>query len=175
MKDLTNIKLLILDCDGVLTDGKIFYDDNKRETKAFDAKDGLGIKMLDFTKIMIAVITGRNSTILARRCRDLKIKYLFQGIKNKRKKVSELLEDLNLEWGNVAYMGDDWNDFSAMQKAYFKAVPKDVMPDLKEKADFISSRKGGYGAVRDLIEYILKKRNEYDKTVSKLVSYLDSL
>ncbi|HCX72465.1 MAG TPA: 3-deoxy-D-manno-octulosonate 8-phosphate phosphatase, partial [Candidatus Cloacimonas sp.] len=111
-----NIKLLILDNDGVLTDGKIYYDDNRLETKAFSAKDGLGIKLLGFTDIKVAIITGRRSQILQQRCDDLGIKILFQKINNKLKVAEEILKNLDLDWQNVAYMGDDWNDFPVMER-----------------------------------------------------------
>ena len=114
--DFSKIKLIILDNDGVLTDGKIIYDNNKLESKNFNAKDGLGIKLLQFSDIKLAIITGRNSNVVEQRCDDLQIKLLFQGVRNKLKKTIELLKELNLDWENVAYMGDDWNDFPVMEK-----------------------------------------------------------
>jgi len=174
MTDFKKIKLLILDCDGVLTDGKIIYDDNKIEIRNFSAKDGLGIKLLPFAGIDIAVISGKKSATLDKRTADLGIEIVFQGIKNKLKIASEIIEKLDLNWDNVAYMGDDWNDFPVMKKVALSAVPTDVMPDFKKKADFVASRKGGDGAVREFIELILKKQGIYEKVLSDFISYLEN-
>ena len=156
MKDTKNIKLLILDCDGVMTDGKITYDNNLVETKSFSAKDGLGIKMLQFAKIEVAIITGRESKIVGQRASDLKIKYIYQNIKNKLKFAETLLAELNLKWENVAYMGDDWNDYPVIEKVGLSACPADVSPIFMKNIDFVSSKNGGDGAVREFIEYIIE-------------------
>jgi len=174
MTDFKKIKLLILDCDGVLTDGKIIYNDNRIEIRNFSAKDGLGIKLLPFAGIEIAVISGKKSETLDKRAEDLGIKMVFQGVKNKLKIASEIIKKLNLNWKNVAYMGDDWNDFPVMKKVAVTAVPTDVMPDFKEKADFVSSRKGGDGAVREFIEFILKKQGIYEKVLADFIEFLEN-
>jgi len=167
-----NIKLLILDNDGVLTNGKIYYDDNRIETKAFSARDGLGIKLLGFTDIKIAIITGRRSQILQQRCEDLGIEILFQKINNKLKVAENILAELGLNWQNVAYMGDDWNDFPVMEKAAIKAVPKNVIPNFQKQADFVSQYNGGDGAVREFIEYLLRSRGEYEEVLQKFLDHL---
>ncbi|MDP8269058.1 MAG: HAD hydrolase family protein [Candidatus Tenebribacter davisii] len=172
--DFSKIKLLILDNDGVLSDGKIIYDNNKLESKNFNAKDGLGIKLLQFSDIKLAIITGRVSDIVEKRCDDLQIKLLFQGVRNKLKKTSELLEELNLQWDNVAYLGDDWNDFPVMEKCNLSAVPADAFDDIKSRVDLVTNRKGGEGAVRELIELILKKQGKYEESLQKLLDYLKS-
>lgn len=171
---LENIKLLILDNDGVLTDGKIYYDNHRIETKGFSAKDGLGIKLLKFTDIQIAIITGRTSEILAQRCEDLKIEFLFQKVQNKLQVAEKLLNKLGLTWQNVAYMGDDWNDFPVMEKAAFTAVPNNVFPNFQKVADFVSKYPGGQGAVREFIEYILNSRGEYEQVLQKFLAHLHS-
>jgi 3-deoxy-D-manno-octulosonate 8-phosphate phosphatase (KDO 8-P phosphatase) len=172
--DFSKIKLLILDNDGVLSDGKIIYDNNKLESKNFNAKDGLGIKLLQFSDIKLAIITGRVSDIVEKRCDDLQIKLLFQGVRNKLKKTSELLEELNLQWDNVAYLGDDWNDFPVMEKCNLSAVPADAFDDIKSRVDLVTNRKGGEGAVRELIELILKKQGKYEESLQKLLDHLKS-
>ena len=174
MKDYSQIKLLILDCDGVLSDGKVIYGDNEIELKSFSAKDGLGIRMLSFSDIKVAIITGRESQALFRRCKDLRIEYLFQKVRNKLVKVQEILEELKLTWQNVAYMGDDWNDYPALKKAYFSAVPNDANEDIKTKVDFIANSKGGEGAVREFIDFILKKQGKYEKAVAAFIEHLES-
>jgi len=174
MKDYSQIKLLILDCDGVLSDGKVVYGDNEIELKSFSAKDGLGIRMLSFSEIKVAIITGRESQALIRRCKDLRIEYLFQKTRNKLVKTEEILKELKLTWQNVAYMGDDWNDYPALKKAYFSAVPNDANEDIKTKVDFIANSKGGEGAVREFIDFILKKQGKYEKAVADFIEHLES-
>ena len=172
--DFSKIKLLILDNDGVLTDGKIIYDNNKIESKNYNAKDGLGIKLLQFSDIKLAIITGRSSDILEKRCDDLQIKMLYQGVRNKLKKTTELLKELKLEWEDVAYMGDDWNDFPVMEKCNISATPADAFDDIKSRVGLVTKRNGGEGAVREFIEIILKKRGKYEESLQKLVDHLNS-
>ncbi len=173
--DFSKIKLIILDNDGVLSDGKIIYDNNKLESKNFNAKDGLGIKLLQFSDIKLAIITGRSSNVVEKRCDDLQIKLLFQGVRNKLKKTIELLKELNLDWENVAYLGDDWNDFPVMEKCNISAVPADAFDDIKNRADIVTERNGGEGAVREFIELILKKQGKYEDSLQKLLDHLKSM
>ncbi|MDO9577445.1 MAG: HAD-IIIA family hydrolase [Candidatus Cloacimonadales bacterium] len=175
MNDFNKIKLLILDNDGVLTDSRIIYDNNHLESKNFSAKDGLGIRLLQHTDIQLAVITGRASKILEKRCQDLDIKLLFQKVRNKSKKAEELLKELNLEWENVAYLGDDWNDYPVVKRCGISAAPADAFPDFKEKVDVVLSREGGKGVVREFIELILKEQGIFIETLEKLISYLETL
>ncbi len=172
MKDLSKIKLLICDCDGVLSDGLIIYSDEGTEIKHFSTHDGLGIKILSHTDINIAVITGRKSHILERRCADLNISLLYQNVKNKKRVIEEILAQLNLEWDNVAYIGDDWNDYSSMQASGFKIAPANAFDNFKMTADLVTERKGGYGAVREAIEYILKARNEFENALESFLQEL---
>ena len=172
--DFSKIKLIILDNDGVLTDGKIIYDNNKLESKNFNAKDGLGIKLLQFSDIKLAIITGRSSNIVKQRCDDLQINLLFQGVRNKLKKTTELLNELKLKWENVAYVGDDWNDFPVMEKCNISAVPADAFDDIKSRVDLVTKRKGGEGAVREIIELILKEQGKYEESLQKLFDHLKS-
>jgi len=172
--DYSKIKLIILDNDGVLSDGKIIYNNNKLESKNFDAKDGLGIKLLQFSDIKLAIITGRSSKIVEQRCDDLQIKLLFQGVRNKLQKTTELLNELNLTWENVAYMGDDWNDFPVMEKCNISATPADAFDDIKSRVDLVTKRSGGKGAVREFIELILKEQGKYEESLQKLLDHLKS-
>ncbi len=174
MKIFNKIKLLIMDCDGVLTDGKIIYSDKGAETKNFNAKDGLGIKLLSFTDIKTAIITGRKSELLERRCKDLSIDFLYQKVSNKRKKVEILLEKMKIGWENVAFIGDDWNDYPVIQKAGLTATPADAFREIIEIVDYKTERCGGEGAVREFIDYILKRKGIYEKTIQKFIDYLNS-
>ena len=172
--DFSKIKLIILDNDGVFSDGKIIYDNNKLESKNFNAKDGLGIKLLQFSDIKLAIITGRSSEILRKRCDDLQIKFLYQGVRNKLKRTKELLKELNLNWENVAYLGDDWNDFPVMEKCNISVTPADAFESIQSRVDLVTKRKGGEGAVRELIELILTKQGKYEKSLQKLLDHLNS-
>ncbi len=170
---MEKIKLIVLDCDGVLTDGKISYDNNRVEIKNFSAHDGLGTFLLRFTDIKIAVVTGRRSECLAQRCEDLKIDLLYQKISNKRETIESILSELGLEWENIAYMGDDWNDWPAMSKAGFKTTPANGNDVIKERVDWVAPRNGGDGAVRDLIDYILRKQGIYEHCVEAYLKHID--
>ncbi len=166
MKDLRTIKIIFLDCDGVLTDGYISYDNNRLESKNFSAHDGLGAKILSFSDIKIAVITGRKSEVLKQRCEDLNITILHQNIHNKKECAQNILDELNLKWENAAYMGDDWNDWPAMSLCHFKTAPNNAQEDLKKHVDWVSPHNGGSGAVRDLINHILKNQGIYEKCIN---------
>ncbi len=169
---IKNIKLLILDVDGVLSDNKIIYDSQGNELKSFSPKDGLGIRLLSFTDITPAIITGRKSIMVERRAADIGIEHIYQKVRNKLKVATELIEKLGLDWQNVAYMGDDWNDYPVMKKVLIKACPADACDDFKRKMDFVSKRNGGNGAVREFIEYILKEKGIYEETLSAFFDYL---
>lgn len=170
MLNIHEIKLLILDCDGVLSDGMIIYTEEGWESKAFSVADGLGLSLLRFTDIKTAVITGRNSLALERRCQDLQIDFLYQGIKDKVSVAEKILESLSLNWSNCAYMGDDWNDYLIMQKVALAATPLQAPAEIKKIAGFISQKRGGDGAVREFIEFILKEQGLFDKVINAFIN-----
>ena len=169
MVDANKIKLILLDCDGVLTDGAIIYNENRVETKNFSAKDGLGIRLVMNMGIEVAVITGRQSELLAQRCADLRITRLYQHVRNKLEVAEELIRELGLTWENVAAMGDDWNDMPMLEKAGISLTPADAFPDVRARVDLVTEREGGKGAVRELIEWILKGQNRYEEAVESLL------
>lgn len=151
-----NIKLLVLDVDGTLTDGKIYMGASGELIKAFDIKDGCGLKdILPKHDILPAIITGRKSQILEKRCKEVNIVHLYQGVSNKIEKLDELLRMLGLSYKNVAYMGDDINDLSCMDKSSLIGCPADAVKEVKFIAHFISIRNGGNGAVREFIEWLV--------------------
>lgn len=166
------IKLLIFDCDGVLTDGRIIYDSAGNESKNFDAHDGMGFMLLRQTDVQTAVITGRNSPVLQRRCDDLKINHVFQGVQHKLQTATQLLLELGLDFDSVLFMGDDWNDLPLMFKAAISVCPADAMEGVKALSDLVTDHRGGRGAVRECIEYVLTSKGIYDQAVLK---YLDQI
>ncbi len=151
------IKLIVLDVDGTLTDGKIIYTSNGDELKNFDVKDGLAIatwtKKLD---LKAAIITGRTSSLVEKRAKDLGITHLYQGIHNKDEILEKILKEENLTWEQVATIGDDLNDLKMSKKANISFAPNDASLYLKDKVNIICKSNGGYGAVREMVEYICK-------------------
>ncbi|WP_394866656.1 KdsC family phosphatase [Paraclostridium bifermentans] len=164
---MKNIKLIVLDVDGTLTDGSIQIDNLGNEIKSFNVKDGMGIAQAIKHGVGCAIITGRNSKIVEKRSKELGIEHVYQGIYNKKNQLELILNDLNISFQNVAYIGDDINDLEAMKLVEFSGCPNDSADEVKKSVDFISKYGGGKGAVREIIEYILKKQNLWGEIVNK--------
>lgn len=146
-----------MDVDGTLTDGKVYIGPSGECVKAFDIKDGLGIKdILPTQGIVPVIITGRKSEMLRIRSEELGITHLFQGVANKISKLSELLQECNVSYSEVAYIGDDLNDKAVMELCGLKGCPADAVDEIKAISDFVATRGGGNGAVREFIEFIVK-------------------
>lgn len=155
-----NIKYLVMDVDGTLTDGKIYMGNDGEIMKAFDIKDGYGIHDIAIPAgIIPVIITGRESKILENRCRELGITYLYQGVSDKVKQLKAIVPDLSV----AAYIGDDMNDFSCMKEVRLAGgivgCPADAARDVVDLAAFVSARRGGQGAVREFIEWLLSERH----------------
>lgn len=151
------IKLVAFDVDGVMTDGSITYDENGVEYKTFNAKDGQGITNLNKAGIITAIITGRKNGTVEHRAKNLKIKELYQGSKNKIADLEEIMQKYNVKFDEIAYMGDDIPDICILEKVALKGCPADAVDEVKAIANFISTKNGGRGAVREFCDYILKK------------------
>lgn len=162
------IKLLICDVDGVLTDGKIYIGNEGELFKAFNVKDGLGIKMLMANGIDVAILTARSSTILATRMKELGVTNVRQGQRNKVKGLEELLAEVGLTKNEIAYIGDDLPDYAVMQQVGLAACPIDASKHIQKLSHFKSQFKGGDGAVRDLAELILTAQNRMDWTLEHM-------
>ena len=152
------IKLVAFDVDGVLTDGSLTFDENGHEYKTFNAKDGQGIVNLNNAGIVTAIITARNNCTVAHRAKNLNIKELHQGSKNKIATLEGIMNKYNISFDEIAYMGDDLPDICILEKVALKGCPADAVDEVKEIANFVSSKNGGRGAVREFCDYILKKR-----------------
>jgi 3-deoxy-D-manno-octulosonate 8-phosphate phosphatase (KDO 8-P phosphatase) len=163
------IELLVLDVDGCLTDGKIVYSSNNREIKSFNVKDGLAISTWIQMGKHVAIITGRESTIVEKRAKELKIQYLFQGVKNKLAILDDLISSLGLTYSEVAAIGDDLNDYKMLQKVALSFTPKDGVNDIIDIVDITLKSSGGDGAVREMIDCIIDK---YDLKESFLQNWL---
>lgn len=158
---MKNIKLIALDVDGTMTNGEICYDENHMEFKTFNAKDGLGIKTAIKQGLKICIITGRESIITENRSNELGCHYLFQNIQHKVPVLEKLCSDIGISPEEVAYVGDDINDLGVMGICGFTACPSDAARDIIETVDFVSQYEGGKGAVREVIEGILRDQNNW--------------
>lgn len=170
---LSGIKLLVLDVDGVLTDGKIYGSAEEELFKAFFVRDGLGIRLLAEAGIEIAVVSGRNSAITAARCRELGIIHVYQGSLNKKHALMELLQKLNLNANDVAFMGDDIIDIPIFLKVGFCAAPCDAHPDILSYLHWQSKFPGGQGAVRELADLILSAQGKKQVILERLTHHGD--
>ncbi len=157
------IKFLILDVDGVMTDGSIILDNEGNELKRFHVRDGHGIKMLNKAGIKVGIITGRRSKVVEVRARELGIEEVHQKIFKKSKVFDELLLKYDLKDENVAFMGDDVVDQELLRRAGLSASPADAEEEAKELADLVMSRSGGRGAVRQFTDLILKSSGLWKK------------
>jgi len=160
------IQLIVLDVDGCLTDGKIIYSAQGDEMKAFNVKDGLAIVSWIRLGYEVAIITGRTSDIVARRAQELGITNVFQGAKNKEAVLDELRLRLHLKWEHIAAIGDDLNDYKMLQRVGLSFTPKDGFLYLQERVHHTLHHCGGEGAVREMIEYILKENGDEDAFVA---------
>jgi 3-deoxy-D-manno-octulosonate 8-phosphate phosphatase (KDO 8-P phosphatase) len=154
------IKLVVLDVDGVLTDGRITYDSSGREVKFFSVKDGYGIVRALKEGIKIMVVSGRSSPLVQKRCEELGVELLFQGVQEKLPLVEEKLRELGISFEETAAMGDDVPDIPLLKRVAISGAPKDAVPEVKVIATFVSRSGGGMGAVREFIDFILRKNRE---------------
>ena len=157
-----NIKLLILDVDGVLTDGRIVYDANGVESKFFNVKDGHGIKLLQRVGIRIAIISGRESEVVTRRAAELGIDLVYQKALDKVGPYDDILEKTGFTDDEVAYMGDDLPDIPLMRRVGLAAAPADALEYVLPFAHIISVNRGGWGAVREICDLILREQGLWD-------------
>jgi 3-deoxy-D-manno-octulosonate 8-phosphate phosphatase (KDO 8-P phosphatase) len=155
------VRLFALDVDGILTDGLIYYSNSGDELKAFNIKDGLGIKLLLTVGVRVAIITGRQSEIVARRARELGIADVLQGREDKRQALLEVCQRHNISMDECAYMGDDLPDLGAIIAAGLGMTVADASSTVREAADWRSRYNGGCGAVREACEFILSAKGEW--------------
>ncbi|MEQ3528772.1 3-deoxy-manno-octulosonate-8-phosphatase KdsC [Pseudoalteromonas sp. XMcav11-Q] len=153
------IKLLICDIDGVFSDGRIYLGNNGEELKAFNTKDGFGIKALIDSGIEVAVITGRHSQIVQQRMTSLNVTYIYQGQENKLVAYDELKTKLNLNDDEIAYIGDDGPDLPVMERVGFAVAVNDAHPLVKHIAHYTTLMLGGFGAVRELTDLLMLSQN----------------
>lgn len=164
---LQKIRLLLLDVDGVMTDGRIIYDDQGGETKAFDVKDGHGIKLLQRAGIRVGIITGRQSAVVDRRAMELGIELVYQGAKDKLAPYREILQKTGLDDEQVAYVGDDLPDLPILRRVGFAATVADAVDEVKPYAHYVTRRAGGCGAVREICDLLLKESGRWENVATR--------
>lgn len=160
-----NIKLLVLDVDGVLTDGQIVFGQDGELMKNFHCHDGMGITIAHQAGLRTAIITGRESRIVALRSSELKIQDVYQGSMNKKDAFAALLDKYKLTAQEAAYVGDDVMDLPLMAQAGLACAVANAVPEVKRHAHFIADRKGGQGAVREIVELLVKAQGKWDEIV----------
>ncbi len=162
---IRSVKLLILDVDGVMTDGSIVYDNDGGELKTFNVMDGHGIKLLMKASIRLALITARSSRAVLRRAEELGITLVYQGTRDKLSAFKEILEETSLEAGQTAYMGDEIIDIPVLKRAGLSITVPDAASEVRERVDYITEKKGGRGAVREVAELILKEQGKWEGVI----------
>ena len=165
-KILQGIRLLATDVDGVLTDGGMYYAESGDEWKKFNTRDGMGLKLLQQAGVITAIVTRERTKLVTRRAEKLEIGELHQGVMDKVSLVREMVARHGLTMSQVAYIGDDVNDLEALQVVGFSATPADGMPQIIAAVDYVCQKKGGEGAVREIIEMILGAQRSKSKVQS---------
>lgn len=164
------IKLILMDADGVLTEGKVTYGDGNLELKSFDVKDGAGIDLARKAGIKTGIISGRQSGALQRRAKELRIDEVHQKVINKVEVYKEILGRYSLRDEEVAYIGDDILDLPLLSRVGLSAAVADAHPEVKKRVDLVTTSTGGQGAVRELIEFILRAQGRWDTIVQEFLS-----
>jgi 3-deoxy-D-manno-octulosonate 8-phosphate phosphatase (KDO 8-P phosphatase) len=160
------LKLMAFDVDGVMTDGSLYYTDEGIEIKAFNTLDGHGLKMLQQSGVAVAIITGRRARCVELRAQNLGIKHLFQGVENKLEQMQALLDELLIHPEEAGYMGDDIVDLPVMTALGFSATPADGHALVNRHANFVTTRGGGRGAVREVCDFILHAQGKLEPALA---------
>jgi 3-deoxy-D-manno-octulosonate 8-phosphate phosphatase (KDO 8-P phosphatase) len=161
------IKAIFFDVDGVLTDGRIIYDDGGREIKSFSVKDGLIISHLKKAGIITGAISGRDSPAVARRCAELKVDFCHQGIIDKAGTFEKLVKHYKLKHKEVAFIGDDINDLPVLRLAGMSVCPFDTFDYIKEQVDLVTYAKGGNGVLREVADLVLSSKGLFEKILKE--------
>jgi 3-deoxy-D-manno-octulosonate 8-phosphate phosphatase (KDO 8-P phosphatase) len=164
---LEKIKLLILDVDGVMTDGRIIMDNEGKEIKNFNVRDGHGLKVLQRYGIKVAIITGRQSKVVSYRAKDLDIKDVYQKVFNKKDVFEKIMKNLKVSPDEAAYIGDDIIDIPVLRRVGFSVAVADAADVVRKSVDYVARNRGGHGAVREICEMILKAQDKWPEVAAK--------
>ena len=154
-----NVRLLLLDVDGVLTDGTLIYSPDGKESKMFNTQDGFGLRLIRESGIETGIITARQSEVVSRRAEELQMRYVCQGRSNKLDSYKEVMKQSGLKPFEIGYMGDDWLDLVVLNRVGFSAAPANAVEEVKATAHYITTKTGGHGAVREVCDFLLEARN----------------
>lgn len=168
MTKFDEIKFFVIDVDGTMTDSGIYYDEHGNETKKFCTKDAAGFFAAHVVGMEIMVLTGRECYAVTRRMKEMSVEYICQNVKNKKEYLLSFIQEKGIKKEEIGYIGDDLNDLAPMSLAGFVGCPADACDEIKQIADYVSNVRGGYGAVRDILCYVLKQRNEWNKAIAKV-------
>lgn len=167
LEKLRPLRLMVLDVDGVMTDGSLFFHaSGGEESKAFNTQDGQGIKLLQVSGVQVAIITGRVSKVVERRAAALGIEQLLQGREDKITALSEIVNELGFDWAQVGYCGDDLPDLAAIRKAGFGASVANAPSYIQQHSDYTTQRRGGYGAVREITDLIMQAQGTWQDCIN---------
>ena len=161
------IKLLLLDVDGVLTDGTLLYSGSGEESKSFNTQDGFGLRLLGEAGVEVGVITARQSEVVARRAKELNMRYIYQGIGNKNEAFKEIIRVSGLKPFQIAYMGDDWLDLALLQQVGLALAPANAVAEVQVAAHYVTPSTGGRGAVREACNLILTSQDKLAKLLAE--------
>ena len=162
------IKLLLLDIDGVMSDGQLYFTNSHDEFKSFDVQDGLGLVFLQKSGINVGIITGKTSNIVAKRAEKLKIKHLYQGYFDKGPALADIIKKLDIDPEHIAYMGDDILDLPVLTRVGLPIAPANAHDIVKQHVDYITQKSGGHGAVREVCDLIMTAQGTLDSIIDKL-------
>jgi 3-deoxy-D-manno-octulosonate 8-phosphate phosphatase (KDO 8-P phosphatase) len=165
----SKVKLLLLDVDGVLTEGGLLYGKDGEQTKTFNTLDGHGLKLLQSAGISVAIISGRDSAALHKRMTDLGIDHVFAGVHDKKASAEQLMQTLRVNWSEVASMGDDWPDLPMLLPAAFSCAPPQAHAEVLSRVDWVTGRAAGHGAVRELCDVLLQAIGAYDTALQEVL------
>jgi 3-deoxy-D-manno-octulosonate 8-phosphate phosphatase (KDO 8-P phosphatase) len=170
LEQAKQVRLMIFDVDGVMTDGRLYFNDAGEELKAFNSLDGHGLKMLQQSGVKLAIITGRTSNLVLHRARNLGIEYVYQGAHDKRASFEELIREVGVTAEECGYMGDDVIDLPVMRHVAFAAAVPDSPAIVRQYAHYVTGRQGGAGAVREVCELIMQSQNTLEAALAPYLS-----
>jgi 3-deoxy-D-manno-octulosonate 8-phosphate phosphatase (KDO 8-P phosphatase) len=165
-----HIKVLALDVDGILSDGRLIFSNNGEETKAFDVRDGLGMKLVQESGVKLVIITGRNSNIVKQRMDALGVDLVVQGREDKGIALAEACRTLGVQPSDCAYMGDDWPDLGALAMAGLAVTVPNAHHEVRRRVHLVTQASGGRGAVRELCDMILQAKGTYDELLARALA-----
>lgn len=159
------VRMVLFDADGVFSDGRLFWNESGGEGRAFHARDGMGIRLGQRAGLTFGIVSGRESFAVADRARELSISEVHLGIGNKKERLGEILDRHSLSARECCFIGDDVNDLPVLREVGFAAAPVDAVAEVAETVHFVSTRRGGHGAVREVIDFVLRSTGLWDRAV----------